>query len=87
MISKDQSGYFVYCNQFSAHYSQETLGALLEAVKTEDESLAHHFKKSEEWATVEEMIAAHGCKLYELCHEKLSSGFQTRSGTNWAVQP
>ena len=41
------------------------MGGLLEAVKTEDEALAHHFKKSEEWATVEEMIAAHGCKYIE----------------------
>lgn len=39
---------------------KDTLGALLEAIRTEDEGLAHHFKKSEEWATVEEMILAHG---------------------------
>ena len=25
--------------------------------------MAHHFKKTEEWATVEEMMAAHGSKL------------------------
>ena len=49
-------------SECSSTFIQETLGGLLEAVKTEDEALAHHFKKSEEWATVEEMIAAHGCK-------------------------
>lgn len=33
---------------------------LLEAVKSDDEKLAADFKKSEEWATVEEMMSAHG---------------------------
>lgn len=33
---------------------------LLEAVKTQDEAKALQFKKTEEWATVEEMISAHG---------------------------
>ena len=36
------------------------MGLLLEAVKTQDEDLAHQFKKTEEWATVEEMMSAHG---------------------------
>jgi len=35
---------------------------LLEAVRNNDEGTAHHFKKTEEWATVEEMMAAHGSK-------------------------
>lgn len=39
---------------------KERISMLLEAVKTGDESQAHHFKKTEEWATVEEMMAAHG---------------------------
>ncbi|XP_052784162.1 nuclear protein localization protein 4 homolog [Mya arenaria] len=38
---------------------KERIVGLLEAVKTGDESLAHHFKKTEEWATVEELMAAH----------------------------
>lgn len=39
---------------------KERIATLLEAVKTGDESMSHHFKKTEEWATVEEMMAAHG---------------------------
>ncbi|PVD39210.1 hypothetical protein C0Q70_01838 [Pomacea canaliculata] len=38
---------------------REQLGLLLEAVKTQDEAKALQFKKTEEWATVEEMISAH----------------------------
>lgn len=45
---------------------QERIATLLEAIKTGDEGLAHHFKKTEEWATVEEMIAAHDGMLYLL---------------------
>ncbi|XP_029656373.2 nuclear protein localization protein 4 homolog, partial [Octopus sinensis] len=37
---------------------KETISIILEAVKTKDKNLAHKFKKSEEWATVEEMMAA-----------------------------
>jgi hypothetical protein len=29
-------------------------------MKNNDEKLAHQFKKTEEWATVEEIMAAHG---------------------------
>ncbi|CAH1793939.1 unnamed protein product [Owenia fusiformis] len=32
---------------------------LLEAVRTKDEGLAHHWSKSEEWATVEQLIQVH----------------------------
>ncbi|KAH3863869.1 hypothetical protein DPMN_026873, partial [Dreissena polymorpha] len=39
---------------------KERIVTLLEAIKTGDENLAHDFKKTEEWATVEEMMAAHG---------------------------
>ena len=39
---------------------QTKMNVLLEAVRTKSESKAMEFKKSEEWATVEEMIAAHG---------------------------
>ncbi|KAL5019419.1 hypothetical protein ScPMuIL_005141 [Solemya velum] len=38
---------------------KEKLGLLLDAVKNKDEAKSHHFKKTEEWATVEEMMAAH----------------------------
>ncbi|XP_033747158.1 nuclear protein localization protein 4 homolog isoform X1 [Pecten maximus] len=38
---------------------QEKIGMLLDAVKIDDEKLASDFKKTEEWATVEEMMAAH----------------------------
>ena len=43
-----------------AVFPQEKMGLLLEAVKNQDEDLAHQFKKTEEWATVEEMMSAHG---------------------------
>ena len=33
---------------------------LLEAVKTKDEGLAHHWFKTEEWGTVEQLMAANG---------------------------
>lgn len=56
--------------------SQERIGTLLEAIKTSDESMAHHFKKSEEWATVEEMMAAHGSKCNFLsCFKKNTANF------------
>ncbi|KAL8569521.1 hypothetical protein ACOMHN_002068 [Nucella lapillus] len=38
---------------------REKMGLLLEAVKNQDEHLALQFKKTEEWATVEEMMSAH----------------------------
>ncbi|KAK7111135.1 nuclear protein localization protein 4 homolog [Littorina saxatilis] len=38
---------------------REKLGLLLDAVKNQDEETAHQFKKTEEWATVEEMMSAH----------------------------
>lgn len=58
----------LYYNQFKLHtllknfliLFQEKLGLLLDAVKNKDEAKSHHFKKTEEWATVEEMMAAHG---------------------------
>ncbi|GAB1599941.1 nuclear protein localization protein 4 homolog [Argonauta hians] len=37
---------------------KETISMILDAVKYKDKDLAHKFKKSEEWATVEEMMAA-----------------------------
>jgi len=48
---------------------QEHIATLLEAVKTGDESLAHNFKKTEEWATVEEMMAAHGSTTWLYLHK------------------
>ena len=41
-------------------FPQEKMGLLLEAVKIQNEDMAHQFKKTEEWATVEEMMSAHG---------------------------
>lgn len=38
---------------------KEKICILLDAVQNNDEKLAHQFKKTEEWATVEEMMAAH----------------------------
>ncbi|XP_064611087.1 nuclear protein localization protein 4 homolog [Liolophura sinensis] len=38
---------------------KDKIPMLLEAVKTRDEELARKFKKTENWATVEEMMAAH----------------------------
>ncbi|XP_050407699.1 nuclear protein localization protein 4 homolog [Patella vulgata] len=38
---------------------REKMGMLLEAVKNKDEDMAHHFMKTEEWATVEQMMSAH----------------------------
>lgn len=34
------------------------MGDLLKAVKTKNEEMAHHWRKQEEWATVEELMAA-----------------------------
>ncbi|XP_060577563.1 nuclear protein localization protein 4 homolog [Ruditapes philippinarum] len=48
---------------------KERIGSLLEAIKSGDEGLAHHFKKTEEWATVEEMMAAHGTSSPTLTRE------------------
>ncbi len=41
-------------------HPQEHIDSLLDAVKTKDEGLAHHWTKTEEWATVEQLIAANG---------------------------
>lgn len=41
-------------------YKQDKMDLLFEAVKSHDEQKAMEFKKTEEWATVEEMISAHG---------------------------
>ncbi|KAK7507678.1 hypothetical protein BaRGS_00001613 [Batillaria attramentaria] len=38
---------------------REKLDVLLEAVRTQNEAMALQFKKTEEWATVEEMMSAH----------------------------
>ena len=36
------------------------MSTLLEALKKKDEMAFHHWTKSEEWGTVEQLIAAHG---------------------------
>ena len=46
-------------NMFKSNY-QEKIPLLFEAVKNHDEAKGHQFKKTEEWATVEEMMSAHG---------------------------
>lgn len=38
---------------------KEKIYILLDAVKNNDDKMAHQFKKTEEWATVEEIMAAH----------------------------
>ena len=48
---------------------QDKICILLDAVKNNDEKLAHQFKKTEEWATVEEIMAAHG-QLYTIRNNK-----------------
>lgn len=46
---------------------KEKLGLLLDAVYTQDEAKALQFKKTEEWATVEEMMSAHGEWILSAC--------------------
>jgi len=36
------------------------MDSLFEAVKTKDEALAHHWTKTEEWETVEQLMVANG---------------------------
>ena len=43
------------CARFQNH-----LGPLLEAVRTKDAELVHHWSKSEEWSTVEQLMEADG---------------------------
>eukprot|EP00918_Siedleckia_nematoides_P010878 GHVU01023869.1.p1 GENE.GHVU01023869.1~~GHVU01023869.1.p1 ORF type:complete len:631 (-),score=55.89 GHVU01023869.1:1001-2893(-) len=38
---------------------KDIIGELLKAVKNKDEDVAHHWFKKEEWATVEQLMAAH----------------------------
>lgn len=39
---------------------QESIGTLLDAVRNKDEEIAYHWSKSEEWATVEQLMQAAG---------------------------
>ena len=36
------------------------MGTLLDAVKNKDEEIAYHWSKSEEWATVDQLMQATG---------------------------
>ena len=36
------------------------MDSLYEAVRTKDEALAHHWTKTEEWETVEQLMVANG---------------------------
>ena len=42
---------------------QEYIGTLLDAVKNKDEEIAYHWSKSEEWATVDQLMQATGMFL------------------------
>lgn len=47
-------------NTYNQLLFQDTLSVLLDAVRMDDQEKAFHFKKTHEWATVEEIMAAHG---------------------------
>ena len=47
---------------------QASLKPLCNALKNKDEAAFHHWTKSEEWATVQQIIAAHcTCIIQHLC--------------------
>ena len=48
------------------------MGLLLDAVRNQDAESAHKFMKTEEWATVQEMMSAHG-ELLILCLPQLKA--------------
>ena len=54
-LSLDRLNIFHVCKQF-----QECIGTLLDAVKNKDEEIAYHWSKSEEWATVDQLMQATG---------------------------
>ena len=51
------------------------MDTLLEAVKIKDEGKATDWRKSEEWATVEEMIKMQGKVVFHVCFAQVPTFF------------
>ncbi|EHB08021.1 Nuclear protein localization protein 4-like protein [Heterocephalus glaber] len=66
---------------------QDSISLLLEAVRTRNEELAQTWKKSEQWATIEQLCSTVGLQLPGL-HEYGAVGGSTRAATTamWACQ-
>lgn len=64
-------------HHFPSYHFQDSISLLLEAVRTKNEELAQTWKKSEQWATIEQLCSKKGGSLWEL-------GGSCAMGWSWA---
>jgi len=51
------------------------MGELLNSLRDKDEDAFHRWSKSEAWATVEQLLEAHGITVYLLSFPRVSTVF------------